>query len=119
MSKIEINITGGDVKVELNIKGETPELTITSAEDKEAQGNGMTLSDLINEYTKINHLCLREFARRCGISHGTAAILAKDFNAQTGRRQVPTIGVLAQISKGMGLSLDELLTTVDDLTIYI
>lgn len=79
----------------------------------------MKLGDLIREY-RLEHDCSqRQLAIACGLSNGYISILEKGINPNTGRPVTPTIPQLKKLSSGMGMTLMELLDSVDDMPIDI
>ena len=74
----------------------------------------MILGDLIKEYRKNNHLSLRDFAQRCGLSHTYIAALEKNIDSRTGKPIAPTLDAVKYISRGMNISIEEILKVLDD-----
>ena len=74
----------------------------------------MILGDLIKEYRINNKLSLRDFARRCGLSHTYISALEKNIDPRTGKPIAPTLDTIKYISKGMNLSIEEILKMLDD-----
>ena len=79
----------------------------------------MNLSELILNYLKEHSLSQRQFAARCNLSAGYVSLIVKEINPQTGKRMVPTLQVLNKLATGMGLSLDELLASCDDMDVSL
>ena len=79
----------------------------------------MNLSELILNYLKEHSLSQRQFAARCNLSTGYVSLIVKEINPQTGKRMVPTLQVLNKLATGMGLSLDELLASCDDMDVSL
>lgn len=79
----------------------------------------MNLSELILNYLKEHSLSQRQFAARCNLSAGYVSLIVKEINPQTGKRMVPTLHVLNKLATGMGLSLDELLASCDDMDVSL
>lgn len=71
----------------------------------------MKLSEYIYGYRKNNHLSLRTFAEKCGVSYQYINKLEKN------EIEKPSLQFLIRIANGMGLTTEELLTVVDDFTI--
>ena len=69
----------------------------------------MILGDLIKEYRTIHKLSLRDFAQRCGLSHTYISALEKNIDSRTGKPIAPTLDTVKYISKGMNLSIEEIL----------
>ena len=79
----------------------------------------MTLGQLISQYIAEHDLSLRTFAARCGVSHGYIAILIRGVNPTTGEPLRPTLDKLKAIASGMGITVDELLRSVDEFDVDI
>jgi transcriptional regulator with XRE-family HTH domain len=79
----------------------------------------MELSNLIKQYRANNNLTLREFATKCGTSHSYIAMLENNKNSKTGEPIVPTLTMLNKISQGLGMSVNELISTCDDMPISL
>lgn len=54
---------------------------------------------------------------QCGLSTGYISLIEKEINPQTGKPMVPTLTVLNKIAKGMGITIDELIATCDDMPV--
>lgn len=74
----------------------------------------MILGDLIKEYRLKNNLSLRDFAQKCGLSHTYISALEKNIDPRTGKPIAPTLDTVKYISKGMHLSIEEILKILDD-----
>ena len=79
----------------------------------------MTLSDFVKEYRKEHDLSQRQFAAICGLSNGYISMLEKNMNPKTGSPLTPSLPALKKISDGMGISLADMLTTVDDMPVEL
>lgn len=79
----------------------------------------MNLSELIISYRNEHNLSQRQLAAQCNLSTGYISLIEKEINPQTGKRMVPTLQVLNKLSTGMGLSLDELLSSCDDMDVSL
>lgn len=79
----------------------------------------MRLGDKIKQYRTEHELSLRQFAERCGVSHTYIGVLESGINPNTDKPLVPNLTRLSQIAKGMNLSVEELITEVDDFDIAI
>lgn len=77
----------------------------------------MTLGELIAHYRKEHELSQRQMGVQCGLSTGYISLIEKEINPQTGKPMVPTLTVLNKIAKGMGLTIDELISTCDDMPV--
>ena len=79
----------------------------------------MTLSDFVKEYRKEHDLSQRQFAAICGLSNGYISMLEKNMNPKTGLPLTPSLPALKKSSDGMGISLADMLTTVDDMPVEL
>lgn len=77
----------------------------------------MTLAELILEYRQSHNLSQRQMGAQCGLSTGYISLIEKEVNPQTGKPMVPTLTVLNKIAKGMGITIDELIATCDDMPV--
>ena len=77
----------------------------------------MTLSDLVQEYRREHNLSQRQFASICGLSNGYISMLERNVNPKTGHPVTPSLPALKKISDGMGITLTELFTRVDDIPV--
>lgn len=74
----------------------------------------MNLGNLIKEYREKNKLSLREFAKKCGLSHTYISALEKNIDSRTGKPIAPTLDTVKYISKGMNMPIEEILKILDD-----
>lgn len=74
----------------------------------------MTLGKLIKLYRENNHLSLREFAKRCGLSHTYISALEKDIDTRTGKPIAPTLDTVKYVANGMNMSIEKILKILDD-----
>ena len=79
----------------------------------------MTLSELIIEYRNEHGISQRQMASQCRLSTGYISLIEKGTNPQTGKPMVPTLAVLNKLAKGMGITLDKLLSVCDDMPVDI
>lgn len=68
------------------------------------------LGDIIKEYRLDHDLSLREFSKKCGLSHTYIDKLEKGVDPRSQKPVEPTLDALEKISAAIDLSLDELLT---------
>ena len=73
----------------------------------------MKLHDAIIKYRMEQGLSQREFAKRCNLSHNTIHLLEKGVNPKTGKPLIPDTITYKKIADGMGITMDELFTTLD------
>ncbi len=79
----------------------------------------MTLSELIIEYRNEHGISQRQMASQCKLSIGYISLIEKETNPQTGKPMVPSLAVLNKLAKGMGITLDKLLSVCDDMPVDI
>jgi transcriptional regulator with XRE-family HTH domain len=79
----------------------------------------MEIGFLIKQYRQENNLTLRDFATQCGTSHSYIAMLESNKNSKTGEPIVPTLTMLNKISRGMGISVNDLINICDDIPISL
>jgi len=79
----------------------------------------MTLSEFIINYRKDHGISQRRLADQCDLSAGYISLIEKEINPQTGKKMVPTLPVLDKLSRGMGMSLDDLLSSCDDMPLSL
>ena len=79
----------------------------------------MTLSELIIEYRNEHGISQRQMASQCKLSTGYISLIEKETNPQTGKPMVPSLAVLNKLAKGMGITLDKLLSVCDDMPVDI
>jgi transcriptional regulator with XRE-family HTH domain len=72
----------------------------------------MKLSEYVKNYRGKHRLSLRQMAEKCDCSFQYISKLEKD------EVSVPTAKMLANLAKGMGMTLHDLLTAVDDMEMY-
>ena len=76
----------------------------------------MTIGTLIENYQREHHMSEREFARLCGISHTHINSLKKGVTTG-GKPFAPSVDTLRKVASGMGISLQALMMSVEDLEI--
>ena len=79
----------------------------------------MTLPELIIEYRNEHGISQRQMASQCRLSTGYISLIEKETNPQTGKPMVPSLAVLNKLAKGMGITLDKLLSVCDDMPVDI
>ncbi|HDX9707811.1 TPA: helix-turn-helix domain-containing protein [Bacillus thuringiensis] len=72
-----------------------------------------TLGTIIKNYRLTNKLSLREFARKCDVSHTYIDKLEKGFDPRSGKPIEPTLLVIEKISSAMNKSNKTLLEELD------
>lgn len=73
----------------------------------------MTLSELMKQYRKEHRLSARAFARQAGFSNAYISLLEND------RIQSPSLEALNAVAKAMGMSLDTMLRTIEDMDVSL
>lgn len=73
----------------------------------------MTLGDMIRKYRNENHLSMEEFGRRAGMTKGYVNMIEKGDDGR-GKRPHPTIERMTSIANALGMSLTQLIDSVDD-----
>lgn len=77
----------------------------------------MTLGKIIKEYRENHQLSQRQFASLCDVSNGYISMLEDERNPKTNEPIVPSIATMKKLAKAMGISLNELMSTADDMEI--
>lgn len=72
----------------------------------------MKLSEFVKDYREDRKLSLRQMAEKCDCSFQYLSKLEKD------EIEIPTMKMIVNLAKGMGMTAHELLSTVDDLNVY-
>lgn len=80
----------------------------------------MLLGEIIANYRTENNLSQRKFAERCkGISNGYISMIENNCNPKTGKPIVPSLDKLKIIAKAMGMTLESLLDSADDMPVAL
>lgn len=79
----------------------------------------MHIGEFINQYLKENYISQRQFAQKCNLSNGYISMLINNRNPKTKKPIIPSLSALLAISKGMGITLDELIKQTDDINVDI
>ncbi|MGI6169915.1 MAG: helix-turn-helix domain-containing protein [Christensenellales bacterium] len=74
----------------------------------------MKIGVLLKEYRDKNGLSMQEFADKSGLSKGYISMLESGRHPQNNREIIPSIETVQKIATVMGLSVDELLESVDN-----
>lgn len=72
----------------------------------------MELNEYLNKYLTEHDMSIREFAKRCDISHTYVANIVNDKTGR-GTRPVLSYQKLKQIAKGMGVDINDFLAEID------
>lgn len=73
----------------------------------------MTLGQAVAKYREDNKLSVREFAKRCNLSHNAIFLIEKEINPSTGKKIIPDTLTYKKIADGMGITMDELFQRLD------
>lgn len=79
----------------------------------------MTLSEFITDYRIEHGLSQRALAAKCSVSTGYISLIEKEINPQTGKKIIPTLPILKKLAKGMGITIDTLLASCEDMDVDI
>lgn len=77
----------------------------------------MTLGEFIKAYRHEHHESQRDFAKRGGFSNTYISFLERGWNPQTDEPIKPSLEALQKLSRAMGLTFDELISSVDDFVV--
>lgn len=75
----------------------------------------MKLGEYVNSYRTKHELSMRQFASMCGLSYGYISMLEKGINPSTGTPIRPTLQTIRSLAGGMGTTMHEILSNVEDL----
>lgn len=79
----------------------------------------MKLKDIIYQYRMEHGLSMDQFAKRCGVSKAYISILESGKNKATGKPITPTLITIKQLSDGMQMPLDDLLSSLESMPISL
>ena len=74
----------------------------------------MLLGDVIYNYRAQHKMTLKDFAARSGLSVSYVNQLEKNRNPKTNEAIVPSLETFSKVAKAMGITLDHLLSIVDE-----
>ena len=74
----------------------------------------MFLGEIIKKYRNENQISMRDFAKRCNLSHTYIAALEKNIDSRTGKPIAPTLDTVKHIAVAINMNIDELLKILDD-----
>ena len=74
----------------------------------------MFLGEAVKKYRADHGLSMDDFAKLSGLSKGYISMLEKNRHPRTGKPLSPTIDTYKACASAMGMTLNELLETVDD-----
>ena len=81
----------------------------------------MTLAERIKKHLDENDISIRQFAKNCGdgISHQYVGQLVNEKNPSTKKPSKPSVRTLMGISRGLGITLGELINDIEDIPIIV
>jgi transcriptional regulator with XRE-family HTH domain len=79
----------------------------------------MKIGRIVQNYLDESGMSQRQFAKKCGLSNGYISMIVNGANPKTGKPLVPSLSALMCLSRGIGISFDELLTKADDISINV
>lgn len=77
----------------------------------------MELKDYLREYRTSHGLSQRQFAEACGLSNGYISMVERGYNPKTKEPIICTLPTLQKLAAGMHISLNQLLTDIDDMPV--
>ena len=77
----------------------------------------MLLGEYIKKYRDEHGISQRQFAEKCFLSNGFISMIEKGTNPNTGGPITPSLPSVKAIANGMGITVHQLLSEVDDLLI--
>lgn len=72
----------------------------------------MTLQKVLKRYLYEQGISAREFGRRCGFSNTYVSVLISGKNPGSKKELKPTVETYEKIAKGMGISVQDLLSMI-------
>lgn len=77
------------------------------------------MGEYIAEYRKQHGLSQRQFASNAGLSNSYISLLENNKNPKTGQPIIPGIEQIRKIANAMGLTVQELILSVDDMPVNL
>ena len=77
----------------------------------------MLLGEYIKKYRDEHGISQRQFAEKCFLSNGFISMIEKGTNPKTKEPITPSLPSVKAIANGMGITVHQLLSEVDDLLI--
>ena len=77
----------------------------------------MLLGEYIKKYRDEHGISQRQFAEKCFLSNGFISMIENGKNPKTGEPITPSLPSVKAIASGMGITVHQLLSEVDDLLI--
>lgn len=79
----------------------------------------MKFGEFVKQYRKEHDMSQRTFAKICGVSNGYISMIEKGENPKTHEPIKPSLEMLHTISSGIGITMHELLSQIDDIDVDI
>lgn len=77
----------------------------------------MVLKEYLKEYRASRSLSQRQFAEACGLSNGYISMIERGYNPKTKEPIICSLPTLQKLASGMHISLNQLLTDIDDMPV--
>lgn len=77
----------------------------------------MDLKEYLREYRASHGLSQRQFAEACGLSNGYISMIERGYNPKTKEPIICSLPTLQKLAAGMHISLNQLLTDIDDMPV--
>lgn len=78
----------------------------------------MTLGERVSTYRQDHGLSMRDFARRCGVSHVVVQYVERG-ERQNGEPYMPKFDTVRKLARGMGVSAEQLIAECEDFDLDI
>ena len=79
----------------------------------------MKIDQIIKDYRAEHGMSQREFARTCNLSPAYIGYIEQGYHPQTKKPISPSLPSLNKIAKGMGMTLDELMSRCDNMLVAL
>lgn len=79
----------------------------------------MKIEEITKKYREEHSLSQRQFAALCGLSSTYIWILEQGKHPSTGKPIQPSLPALNKIARGMGLTLEELMSKCDNMLVAL
>lgn len=79
----------------------------------------MKLSEIVYTFRTEHGYSMETFATVCGLSKGYISMVERDWNPQTKKPIIPTMDTLAKLARGMGMTLNNLISIMDDSPVIV
>lgn len=77
----------------------------------------MDLKEYLRAYRASHGLSQRQFANACGLSNGYISMIERGYNPKTKEQIICSLPTLQKLAAGMHISLNQLLTEIDDMPV--